>query len=427
MSKSKKILFISIFLLLILFVMEIFSFLIFKLFNFDEKFNLYDEKRVGNLKYVYHNNVQLALPKPDTQILHFTREFIDRFKTKDVLSLGFGLFDDGINLEKKKFAVAIGDSFTRGVGSGDNLKNGWVEIVEGELQDYDILNLGNLGRSVIDQKYGYDLLKKNIKHEVIIYNFFTGGDYYANTADNSASFFLNKKIKEDNLNKEQISELIKNLQIYHGYDPSLEYLLNAKYRSYSLWLLVKISLITNISKFLPENLLPEIYYKPYKAFNAYQQTRMGLVSNEIYELGKEVYKSSESLKIENRTFHINKLYQDKEVMNQIVDNSILQIKRFSTQSSKENKKFLLIIHPSQNDVYNEILNKKISIDYAYMRQRLIRGLGSDIPILDLTLKIKEKISNNDKLRFFWEEDGHYTPDGYKFVAKQITKFLEEIK
>ena len=62
-----------------------------------------------------------------------------------------------------------------------------------------------------------------------------------------------------------------------------------------------------------------------------------------------------------------------------------------------------------------------------MRQRLIRGLGSDIPILDLTLKIKEKISNNDKLRFFWEEDGHYTPDGYKFVAKQITKFLEEIK
>ena len=57
-----------------------------------------------------------------------------------------------------------------------------------------------------------------------------------------------------------------------------------------------------------------------------------------------------------------------------------------------------------------------------MRQRLIRGLGSDIPILDLTLKIKEKISNNDKLRFFWEEDGHYTPDGYKFVAKQITNF-----
>ena len=67
---------------------------------------------------------------------------------------------------------------------------------EGELQDYDILNLGNLGRSVIDQKYGYDLLKKNIKHEVIIYNFFTGGDYYENTADNSASFFLNKKLKK---------------------------------------------------------------------------------------------------------------------------------------------------------------------------------------------------------------------------------------
>ena len=30
-----------------------------------------------------------------------TSEFTDKFKTKDVLGLGFGLFDDGVDLEKK--------------------------------------------------------------------------------------------------------------------------------------------------------------------------------------------------------------------------------------------------------------------------------------------------------------------------------------
>ena len=48
---------------------------------------------------------------------------------RDILGLGFGLPDDGI--DKRKFkAVAMGDSFTRGVGSQNNLENGWVEIIE---------------------------------------------------------------------------------------------------------------------------------------------------------------------------------------------------------------------------------------------------------------------------------------------------------
>ena len=426
MTKSKKIVFSVILTIIILLIFELFSFSLFKLLNYDKKFNLYSEKRKSSLGYKYYSNVGLALPKPELEVIHYTKEFVDKFKTKDVLNLGFGLFDDGINLEKKKFAVAIGDSFTRGVGSGNNLKNGWVELVENELNDYDILNLGNLGRSVIDQKYGYDLLKENIKHELIIYNFFTGGDYYENTADNSASFFLNKKIKEDKLNNDQISKLVKNLQIYHGYDPSMEYLLDAKYRLFSLWLLVKISLVTNIDSLIPKNLFPEIYYKPYKDFNAYQETRMGNVSDEIYELGKEVYKNSQSLKIDNRVFHISKVYQNKNLANKIVDNSVQQIKKFIEQSLKENKKFILIIHPSQNDIYNEVLNKKISIDYGHMRERMIQSLKSEVPILDLTLKIKEMLSENKNLKFFWEEDGHYTPDGYKFVSKQISKFLNEL-
>ena len=61
-----------------------------------------------------------------------------------------------------------------------------------------------------------------------------------------------------------------------------------------------------------------------------------------------------------------------------------------------------------------------------MRERMIQSLKSEVPILDLTLKIKEMLSENKNLKFFWEEDGHYTPDGYKFVSKQISKFLNKL-
>ena len=63
-------------------------------------------KRKSSLGYKYYSNVGLALPKPELEVIHYTKEFVDKFKTRDVLNLGFGLFDDGINLEKK-FAVAL--------------------------------------------------------------------------------------------------------------------------------------------------------------------------------------------------------------------------------------------------------------------------------------------------------------------------------
>ena len=100
-TKSKKIVFLFTLTVICLIFFELFAFSLFKLFNYDNKFALYSEKRKSNLSYKYYSNVKLALPKPDLEVIHYTNEFLDKFKTKDVLNLGFGLFDDGINLEKK--------------------------------------------------------------------------------------------------------------------------------------------------------------------------------------------------------------------------------------------------------------------------------------------------------------------------------------
>ena len=100
MTKSKKIAFSITLTIIILLIFELFAFSLFKLFSYDIKFNLYSEKRKSSLGYKYYNNVGLALPKPELVVTHYTKEFVDKFKTKDVLNLGFGLFDDGIDCYK---------------------------------------------------------------------------------------------------------------------------------------------------------------------------------------------------------------------------------------------------------------------------------------------------------------------------------------
>jgi len=142
----------------------------------DKKSKLYSEKKIGALSYSYNKEYEQVLPKPNVTITHFNPEFVDRFITKDIFNNGIGFFDDGID-EKKYKAVAIGDSFTRGVGSIDYLKNSWTELVEKNLDNIDIVTLANR-TGIPQQKYSYDKLKNLIDHNIVIYNFFSGGGFY---------------------------------------------------------------------------------------------------------------------------------------------------------------------------------------------------------------------------------------------------------
>lgn len=431
-SKYKKNYFIFITCITLCIFFEIISFFIFKVTNEDKKINLYSEKRSSNLNYQYFPSVKLALPKANASIVHYTQEFTDRFITKDILNMGFGLFDDGINFEKEIISVAIGDSFTRGTGSKDNLKNGWVELVEKKSKKIDIINLGNLGKGIIDQKYGYDLIKKFIKHDVIIYNFFTGGDYHENGIDTSASYFLNHSIENNNLNPKQINDLIINFQIYHGYDPSREYLIGKGYKFYTVWLTIKLSLMTKLDKLLPEKLIPNFFIGPNVDIKKYNNLRMNVLDKEIFDLAKNIEKSQISYEFDNKIFHIQSLYKDKNTMEKIADNSAKKINNFALEAKQENKKFIVVIHPSINDVYLPLIEKQkpkeLEIDYQFLRSRLKMNISSEIPVLDLTKSLQEKILSERKTKpkLYWPKDGHYTPAGYALVADEISQFLKNI-
>ena len=77
---KKKSLFLFIFYNLLLF--EIFSYGFFIINKEETKFNIYKKKNLGNLNYFFSKDVGLVFSKPDNEVVHFTSEFVDIFKTK---------------------------------------------------------------------------------------------------------------------------------------------------------------------------------------------------------------------------------------------------------------------------------------------------------------------------------------------------------
>ena len=88
-------------LILIYISLELVFFSYFQINGIKNKLKLYSERKNSVLSYDYFDTVNLVLPYPDSNIIHYTKEFKDNFKTKDIFGKGFGLFDDGIdnNLE----------------------------------------------------------------------------------------------------------------------------------------------------------------------------------------------------------------------------------------------------------------------------------------------------------------------------------------
>ena len=412
--------------ILIYIFFELICITIFYLIGENSKLDLYSKKRDGNLQYKYFKEVGLVLPNPNVKIVHYTKEYIDIFTTVDVLNKGFGLFDDGIDKDSKYFAVAIGDSFTKGVGSGDNLKNGWVELTEKNLKDIDVINLGGLGLAVDDQRYNYNRLKKFIPHDTVIYNF-AGGDFFENGLDSSSSFYINYLIENEKISFEQAQLIINNLQSFHGYNYALEYLNQRSFRSYSLWFFIKFAQVSKLYLVFPEAVKKKFFTKKMeKDYLNYKSTRMNMVSDEIYELSKKVQKSLKSFQFKENFFHISQEYMNEQTVEILIENAAKKIIDFHKDVSKDGKKFLFIVQPSKEDVYSkhiiEKLPKEYRVDYSQLREKLLKKLDDKFPILDLTPFIEDQVFNKNK-KVFWSNDTHFNPLGYALITEEISKFL----
>ena len=324
---KRKFFFILIVIIFIFLLLEFIFFLYFQSNNLNYKLSVYSEKRKSALSYNYFSNVDLVLPLPNVNIIHYsTLEFVDVFPTQDILNLGFGLFDDGINQGKKVYAVAIGDSFTRGTWSGNNLENGWVELVEKKIEWIDIINLGNLGPSIISQKYKYDKLKKFINHDLVVYNFFLGGDFLENLTDHDPSYYISYLKDKSNLNDAEIKRKIDELNIHHGYKLHLEYFMKNEIQFYTIGFVLKFIELLKLNNIIPKNFLPDAFTGQSDTFRSHLNLSMGILSDDILNL-KKTFKLK-NVELNGKNFSVYKEYNNINLMDKVIKNSANLVNNF---------------------------------------------------------------------------------------------------
>ena len=411
-------------------ITEILFFFYFKVNNIDEKLNNYKVKKISDKSYKFFSDLGLVLPLPNKRIVHLTKDYVDIFETKDVLNQGFGLFDDGINKNRKVFSVALGDSFTRGLGSINNLENGWVELIEQNLDWLDIINLGNLGGGIPLQKYGYDKIKHLIKHDLVIYNFYTRRGFSENLVDISPVKYIEKIKEEKNLNPEQIQEIINKLNRSTTYKPHLEYLSDKTFfKSYTLAFMLKFILLLDFNNLLPKNLLPQYITGKYEFHDEVfsEKSRLFLVPDEMYELKNKFVDSHKIIK--KRKFNIFNINKDIELMNKIILHSAKMINQFYEEVELSGRDFIFVILPSKNDIYyslyDDVIDDKDKINYKLFIDKLKNEIDEKIKVIDITDDIINFVKNNPKIEIYYSNDNHFNIKGYSLVSKSISKKLKQ--
>lgn len=418
---------------IVFFIFEIIFFSYFKINGLNKKLELYKEKKISAESYKFFPEYGLVLPLPDKKIYHETVDYLDIFETKDVLGKGFGLFDDGIDRNKKVYSVALGDSFTRGLGSINNLENGWVELTEKKLGWIDIINLGNLGGGIPIQKYSYNKIKNLINHELVIYNFYTRIGFRENLNDLLPSVYIEKIKNSNSYNDKQIQILINELNTASIFKPHLNYLLKKEdnfIKSYTVAFALKFLTLLKNKNVIPAEIAPNFLTGKPKDFKKVYSadSRLLSVPDNMYEL-RNKFKDS-IFSIDGRKFNYFEINKDQKFMNKVIDYSAKSINQFANEVKLSGKNFILIILPSKNDVYysvykDEILSKD-QINYKEFISILKSKLDPQINVIDITDDVINFVERNPKIEIYYKNDNHYNLNGYRIVSKFISSKLKSL-
>lgn len=98
-------------------------------------------------------------------------------------------------------------------------------------------------------------------------------------------------------------------------------------------------------------------------------------------------------------------------INQIVEH----LKEFNVYLKSRNTIFILIYLPSKSETIN------ITEDIVPTKKYKKELINSGIPVIDLQVAYKEiNLANKEKFKkYYWQKDGHHTPEGYDLMSKII--------
>ena len=118
-----------------------------------------------------------------------------------------------------------------------------------------------------------------------------------------------------------------------------------------------------------------------------------------------------------------RLYQTSmgQIAERIAKHSAGIINAFFEHLRREKKHFILILHPSREQIYLNNFSKD-TYNFDYARDKLKNYLNKNISLFDLTVPMRNaaKETNNP---LYYRIDGHYTQEGYKIAANLICEFL----
>ena len=417
----KKKIFYILTVLFLLGLLEVFAYTYFK-FNDVKNLENYIEKKRGLNGFSYFEKLGIVAPRPGTKKIMNKPEFKDEYIAKDVFKNGVGIWDNGIDNKKQIKMLAIGDSFTVGIGAIDPVNKNIYSLIESNNKKYSILNLGGMGKSINDQKYFFNKVEKFTNYDYLIYNFFSGGDFTDNLNDFSSSFYIKNIAK--NFEEDELQKFINKLNQSVGYKYYLEYLINNDIKFYSVYFSLKVYDLIILK--LNQNFRIDILNYGRDNFENYPRDigRLGVIPEKIFKLYSESKKTWEPICQKKYCFEHEQIFEDPIKRDIIIKNSSNLINSFYKETVEKDKSFYLVIHPSARNLYNTSFTK---VNYNKINEELIKNLNKGIKIINLSDYLRNYEKENPNEVIFWRKDGHYTPKGYeisaKFVESELNKLL----
>ncbi|MBI4677695.1 MAG: SGNH/GDSL hydrolase family protein [Elusimicrobia bacterium] len=382
------------------------------------KFKLYAEQIRTARSYRFFDPPGLALPLAGAEIVDRRPGYVDRFRTRDVLGKGFGLFDQGLD-QRPVRAVALGDSFTRGIGSLDNLKQGWVALVEGRLGWLDLVNLGNAGTGNLQQIQFYGKIAPFIQHRVVVLNFYSGNDFL----ENAEPFDWNRALAGLHAGEDP-TVLFTSIQEVFKYEPAYDFLLRSPVKSRAVWAGLILA-----QRLLGERALPPGVRGLRARFERMQRDARDPRVPESVRLLAEANRAGLRLvpKAEGRKVYaeVFPFHGDPEQAAALARHSAGLINAFRAELERGGVRLLLVIHPAIWEIYLSDQEKRfLDADFERPKALLKQGLEEGIPVLDLAERMREAAEESPE-PLYWFDDDHYTPEGYAAAAEAIAEFLSK--
>ena len=471
--RAKIVLFSGILMLLIVGIMELCAFVLWRfVLEGDRSVTLYEQARDTSRNFIFDPNLKSAMGKPGTRLVTFSTEFRNSFLMQRIPPFAGGFYGDGIQPSRPMKILVIGDSMVQGIGSVETPRFGWVAQAQRKLPGVDMINLGGIAAAADTQRQVYEVVAPAIPHELVLATFSTGDDYENVSTGGDRSDFT-RQVPANLPTGTDIPRFLENSYLAAVYNNGCETLL--KWPVPYTWRL--------ISKFT-SSLLQGLYLAAHRALPVCRAHGAAIqygMPADTRAAGVQLRKITDEMIRVRHAEHPGKFVNEDDLQERILNYGGLRFKfrtpmmnqalgakmaRLAAEAVNElfetvrraGKPFVLVILPTKEEVYLPLVlsgkiefpnagvsgllhlakqwlnissgsdyfddSKLTSVDVDRARKQFIAGLDPQITVIDLTDALRK-----DAIEFpanlYWKIDGHFSPAGYLAVSRHVCLLLRE--